>query len=102
MVSVGTISDSVPLAVGPARPVEISDTILLSEGRTIDDGVTIPVGAITMPEPDAELIAELGPVGIGPVVAVPVSAVSIEVALVVSAADVGTVSSPDWVLEPVC
>lgn len=101
MVSVGTSSVSVPLAVGFARPLVRSDTMLLSDGRTIDDGVTIPVGAMTMPEPVPELTAELGPVGIGPVVAVPVSTVSIEVALVVSAADVGTVSSPDWVLTPV-
>lgn len=94
----GTSSVSVPLAVGPARPLERSDTILLNEGRTIDDdGVTIPVGAMTIPEPVPELTAELGPVGIGPVVAVavPVSIVSIEVALVESAAEVGTVSSPD-------
>lgn len=92
----GTSSVSVPLAVGFARPLVRSDTRLLKDGRTMDDeGVTIPVGAMTMPEPVPELTAELGPVGIGPVVAVPVSAVSIEVALVVSAADVGTVPSLD-------
>lgn len=94
------ISDSVPLVeVGPARPLDRSDRILLNP-RPDEDGVTIPVGAITMPELVAELATELAPVGIGPVV-VPVSTVPIEVALVESAADVGTVSSPDWVLEGV-
>jgi hypothetical protein len=93
-----TISDSVPLVeVGAGRiPLVRSDKMLLNEV-----GVTIPVGAMTMPELDPELAIELGPVGIGPVVAVLVSTVSIEVALVESAADVGTESSPDWVLGPV-
>lgn len=95
-----TISDSVPLVeVGPARPLDRSDKILLM-GRPAEVGVTIPVGAITMPELEAELAAELAPVGIRPV-AVPVPEVSIEVAVVESAVDVGTVSSPVWVPEAV-
>lgn len=98
------VSDSVPLVeVAPGRPLVRSDKILLI-GRPVEDGVTIPVGAMTMPELDPELAIELAielaPVGTGPV-AVPVSTVSLEVALVVSAADVGTVSSLDWVPEAV-
>lgn len=95
------VSESLPLVeVGPARPVDRSDKILLKPRPAEEDGVTIPVGAITMPELEAELATELAPVGIGPVV-VPVSTVPIEDALLESAADVGTVSSPDWVLEGV-
>lgn len=95
------VSESLPLVeVGPARPLDRSDKILLKPRPAEEDGVTIPVGAITMPELEAELATELAPVGIGPVV-VPVSTVPIEDALLESAADVGTVSSPDWVLEGV-
>lgn len=106
VVSVGeTISESVALAVGPARSLDRSDKMLLIAGRPAEDGVTIPVGAITMPELVVELADGPEAEGIRPVAVpvseVPVSEVPAEVALVESAADVGTVSSPVWVLLPV-
>lgn len=87
------ISDSDPLVEVGARPLVKSEMILLNPGSPVEDGVTIPVGAIIMPELVPELVTELAPVGTGPV-AVPVSSVWIEVALVDSASDVGAVSSP--------